>query len=41
MPSVAPVVGSAVILLTAAIVASMLPAVRASRVDVMQALRTE
>jgi predicted permease len=41
MPSVAPVVGSAVILLTAAIVASMLPAVRASRVDVMQALRAE
>jgi predicted permease len=41
MPSAAPVVGSAVILLTAAIVASMLPAIRASRVDVMQALRTE
>jgi putative ABC transport system permease protein len=41
MPGVAPVVGSAVILLTAAVVASMLPAIRASRVDVMQALRTE
>jgi ABC-type antimicrobial peptide transport system permease subunit len=41
MPSVAPVVGSAMILLTAAVIASMLPAIRASRVDVMQALRTE
>ncbi len=41
MPSAAPVAGSAVILLMAAIVASMLPAIRASRVDIMQALRTE
>jgi predicted lysophospholipase L1 biosynthesis ABC-type transport system permease subunit len=41
MPSATPVFGSAVILLAAAVIASMLPAIRASRVDVMQALRTE
>ncbi len=41
MPSAAPVLGSALILLTAAIVASMLPAIRAARIDVMQALRTD
>jgi ABC-type lipoprotein release transport system permease subunit len=35
------VVGAAGLLMTAAIVASMLPAVRASRVDVVQALRSE
>jgi ABC-type lipoprotein release transport system permease subunit len=32
---------SALVLLTVAIVASMLPAARAARVDVIQALRTE
>jgi predicted permease len=41
MPSVLPVLLSALVLLTAAVVASMLPAMRAARVDVIQALRTE
>jgi putative ABC transport system permease protein len=41
MPGLAPVAGSAVVLLTAAVVASVLPAARAARVDVMQALRSE
>ncbi|MDP9338090.1 MAG: ADOP family duplicated permease [Acidobacteriota bacterium] len=41
MPSALPVVISAVVLLIAAIVASALPAVRAARIDVMQALRTD
>lgn len=41
MPGTVPVVGSAVVLLGAAVVASVLPAARAARVDVMQALRSE
>ena len=41
MPSAVPVVGAALILLAAAVVASALPAARAARVDVMQALRSE
>ncbi|HXW55434.1 MAG TPA: ADOP family duplicated permease [Candidatus Cybelea sp.] len=41
MPSALPVILSAFVLLTAAVVASMLPALRAARVDVMQALRSE
>jgi putative ABC transport system permease protein len=41
MPGVVPVAGSAIILLTAAVVASVLPAARAARVDVMQALRSD
>ena len=41
MPSALPVVLSALVLLTAAVVASMLPAAKAARVDVIQALRTE
>jgi putative ABC transport system permease protein len=41
MPGVFPVIGAAVILLVAAVVASLLPAARAARVDVMQALRSE
>ena len=41
MPGVFPVIVSACVLLSAAIVASMLPAARAARVDVIQALRSE
>jgi putative ABC transport system permease protein len=41
MPSVLPVVASAVVLLAAAVIASALPAARAARVDVMQALRSD
>jgi predicted permease len=41
MPGVVPVVASAVVLLAAAVVASALPAARAARVDVMEALRSE
>ena len=41
MPGVVPVVCSALVLLAAAVVASVLPAARAARVDVMQALRSE
>jgi putative ABC transport system permease protein len=41
MPDTLPVAGSAVILLAAALVASVLPAARAARVDVMQALRSD
>jgi putative ABC transport system permease protein len=41
MPSALPVIASALVLLAAAVVASVLPAARAARVDVMQALRTE
>jgi ABC-type lipoprotein release transport system permease subunit len=36
-----PVIGAAVVLFAAAIVASLVPATRASRVDVLQALRSE
>jgi predicted permease len=41
MPSVLPVVVSAFVLLAAAVVASAVPAARAARVDVIQALRSE
>jgi hypothetical protein len=41
MPGALPVVASAFVLLAAAVVASMLPAVRASRVDVIQALHSD
>jgi predicted permease len=41
MPSALPVIISALVLLTAAVVASVLPAARAARVDVIQALRSE
>src|SRR6266851_5172667 len=41
MPSVLPVVVSALVLLAAAVVASAVPAARAARVDVIQALRSE
>ncbi len=41
MPSAWPVVGSILVLLAAALIASALPAARAARVDVMQALRND
>jgi predicted permease len=41
VPGVLPIVGAAVVLVTAAIVASLMPAARASRIDVIQALRSE
>jgi predicted permease len=41
LPGVLPVIGSAIVLLAAAVVASVLPATRAARVDVMQALRSD
>jgi putative ABC transport system permease protein len=41
MPGALPVALSAFVLLVAAVVASMLPAARAARVDVIQALRSE
>jgi len=40
-PGALPVIGSALLLLAAAVIASALPAARAARVDVIQALRTE
>jgi putative ABC transport system permease protein len=40
-PSLLPVIGSAVVLLLSAVVASALPAFRASRIDVVEALRAE
>jgi ABC-type antimicrobial peptide transport system permease subunit len=40
-PSAMPVVIAAVLLAAAAIVASLMPAARAARVDVLQALRSE
>jgi putative ABC transport system permease protein len=41
MPGVLPILGAAAMLVAAAILASLIPAARASRVDVMQALRSE
>lgn len=41
LPGVAPLVGSIIVILIATVVASVLPAWRAARVDVMQALRSE
>jgi predicted permease len=41
MPGTIPVIVAALVLMTVAVVASMLPAARAARVDVMQALRSE
>jgi predicted permease len=41
MPGVIVVAGSVVVLLAAAVIASVLPAIRAARVDVMQALRAD
>ena len=41
LPGALPVIGAAIVLLVAAVVASVLPATRAARVDVMQALRSD
>jgi ABC-type antimicrobial peptide transport system permease subunit len=41
VPGVLPVAGSALVLLLAAVIASVIPAARAARIDVIQALRTE
>jgi putative ABC transport system permease protein len=41
MPGVLPIAGAATLLMIAAALASLLPAARASRVDVLQALRSE
>ncbi|HKD92386.1 MAG TPA: ADOP family duplicated permease [Terriglobales bacterium] len=41
MPGVLPLIGSALVILTAAVIASALPAARAARVDAVQALRSE
>jgi ABC-type antimicrobial peptide transport system permease subunit len=41
LPGALPVMGAAAVLIAAAIVASLMPAARAARVDVMQALRSE
>jgi ABC-type lipoprotein release transport system permease subunit len=41
LPGVMATFGAAAVLASAAIVASLIPAVRASRVDVLQALRSE
>jgi ABC-type lipoprotein release transport system permease subunit len=41
IPGVTAAIGAATILVAAAIVASLMPAARASRVDVIQALRSE
>jgi predicted permease len=41
LPGAVPIIGAAVVLVTAAIVASLMPAARAARIDVIQALRAE
>jgi ABC-type antimicrobial peptide transport system permease subunit len=41
MPGLAPLLGAAAVLIGAAIGASLMPAARASRVDILQALRSE
>src|SRR5438093_1423899 len=41
LPGVLPIIGSIITLLAAAAIASLLPAARAARVDVVQALRSE
>jgi putative ABC transport system permease protein len=41
LPGALPILGAAAVLTAAAVVASLLPAARASRVDVLQALRSE
>jgi predicted permease len=41
VPGIVPVIGAAAVLFTAAVAASLMPAARAARVDVLQALRSE
>jgi predicted permease len=41
LPGGVPVIGAAIVLIGAAVVASLIPATRASRIDVLQALRSE
>ena len=41
IPELLPVVAAASVLVAAAVVASLVPAARASRIDVMQALRED
>ena len=41
LPGALPVIGAGVLLVTAAVLASLMPAARAARVDVIQALRSE
>jgi len=41
LPGALPVMGAAAVLIGAAVVASLVPAMRAARVDVLQALRSE
>jgi ABC-type antimicrobial peptide transport system permease subunit len=41
LPSALPLAGAAAVLIAAAIVAALVPATRAARVDVLQALRSE
>jgi putative ABC transport system permease protein len=41
LPGTIPVIGAAAVLIAAAVMASLIPAARASRVDVLQALRSE
>jgi putative ABC transport system permease protein len=41
LPGVVPIVGAALVLVVAAVIASLIPAARAARVDVMEALRSE
>jgi putative ABC transport system permease protein len=41
LPSALPILGAAAVLVTAAILASLMPAAKASRVDILKALRTE
>jgi putative ABC transport system permease protein len=41
LPGAVPVMGAAAVLMGAAVVASLIPAARASHVDVLQALRSE
>jgi ABC-type antimicrobial peptide transport system permease subunit len=41
LPGVLPLVGAAAVMIAAAAIASLIPAIRAARVDVMEALRSE